>query len=67
MFRSKVVAAFFAICLILGLSSCGFRQSVEDMEEIAKAKDACIELGGKFEQWTTDYGEDWKCNFEDGE
>lgn len=60
-------AVVVALAAVLGLTGCSYVDAgdPEVMKEIAEARDTCAELGGTFEQWATDLGARWRCNFDE--
>ena len=39
----------------------------EEIAEIAAARDACNAADGTFVQWSTDFGQRWRCDFDQRE
>ncbi|MFN4000888.1 hypothetical protein [Microcella sp.] len=66
--KTKTTALAVA-SLVLLLAGCGgnYAQTPDEIAEIAEARDACNEAGGLFVQWSTDFGQRWRCDFDQRE
>jgi len=54
---------FVALTVSLTLAGCTLGMDTDTMRKLAEARETCDELGGRFEQWATDFGPNWRCDF----
>ena len=55
--------------VILFLAGCGgnYAMTPDEIAEIAAARDACNAADGTFLQWSTGFGNRWRCDFDQRE
>lgn len=65
--RAATVSALAVVVLLL--TGCGgnWAMTPEEIAEIAAARDACNAADGTFVQWSTDFGQRWRCDFDQRE
>lgn len=59
-----VVTVLALVVVVFALTGCGNVMSIEEIAELAAARDLCNEAGGVFVQWGTEFGQMWKCDFD---
>lgn len=55
--------------VVLLLTGCGgnWAMTPEEIAEIAAARDACNAADGTFLQWSTEFGNRWRCDLDQRE
>ncbi|MFN4000883.1 hypothetical protein [Microcella sp.] len=64
----RLLVALVGVALVVSLAGCSpSRMSVEEVEELAAARDVCNENGGVFSQWVSEFGVGYRCDFDQRE
>ncbi len=65
--RAATVAALAVVVLLLAGCGGNWAMTPEEIAEIAAARDACNAADGTFLQWSTEFGNRWRCDFDQRE
>lgn len=65
--KPAALAALAAVILLLAGCGGNWAMTPEEIAEIAAARDACNAADGTFVQWSTDFGQRWRCDFDQRE